>query len=108
MRIVEGSHCITGEEHDVELARREALGNAVIHGNRLDARKFVHVRCRCKVGTGISLIVSDQGQGFDASTIPDPVTVENPEAEHGPRYPAHEVGDEPGLVRTARNRGSCV
>jgi serine/threonine-protein kinase RsbW len=83
MRLIEGSHCITGEEHAVELALREALSNAVVHGNRLDAHKFVHVRCRCKVGEGISLVVSDQGQGFDASSVPDPVAVENLLAEHG-------------------------
>ena len=83
MRIIEGSHCITREELAVELALREALNNAVVHGNRLDAHKLVHVRCRCKVGEGISLIVSDQGQGFDPRTIPDPLTVENLEAEHG-------------------------
>ena len=83
MRLIEGSHCITGEEATVELALREALSNAVVHGNRLDARKLVHVRCRCKVGEGISLTVSDQGQGFDAHAIPDPVAVENLEAEHG-------------------------
>jgi serine/threonine-protein kinase RsbW len=83
MRLIEGSHCITGEESAVELALREALNNAVVHGNRLDARKLVHVRCRCKVGEGISLVVSDQGQGFDASSVPDPVAVENLLAEHG-------------------------
>lgn len=83
MRLIEGSHCITGEEHAVELALREALNNAVVHGNRLDAHKLVHVRCRCKVGKGISLIVSDQGQGFDASSVPDPVAVKNLLAEHG-------------------------
>jgi serine/threonine-protein kinase RsbW len=83
MRLIEGSHCVTGEEHGVQLALREALNNAVVHGNRLDAHKLVHVRCRCKVGHEISLIVSDQGQGFDAHTIPDPLAVENLEAEHG-------------------------
>jgi serine/threonine-protein kinase RsbW len=83
MRIIEGSHCITGEESAVELALREALSNAVVHGNRLDARKLVHVRCRCKVGKGISLVVSDQGQGFDPSAVPDPLSVDNLEAEHG-------------------------
>jgi serine/threonine-protein kinase RsbW len=82
MRLIEGSHCITGEEYEVELALREALSNGVVHGNRLDARKLVHVRCRCKVGEGISLTVSDRGQGFDASTFRDPVAVENLEAEH--------------------------
>jgi serine/threonine-protein kinase RsbW len=83
MRLIEGSHCITGEERPVELALREALNNAVVHGNRLDVRKLVHVRCRCTVGKGISLIVSDQGQGFDARTVPDPLAVENLEADHG-------------------------
>lgn len=83
MRLIEGSHCIIGEEHAVELALREALSNAVVHGNRLDAHKLVHVRCRCKVGKGISLTVSDQGQGFDPRTVSDSVTVENLEADHG-------------------------
>ena len=83
MRLIEGSHCITGEENAVQLALREALNNAVVHGNRQDARKLVHVRCRCKVGNGIWLIVSDQGQGFDADASPDLVDVENSESEHG-------------------------
>jgi serine/threonine-protein kinase RsbW len=83
MRLVEGSHCVTGEETAVELALREALSNAVVHGNRLDAHKLVHVRCRCKVGKGISITVSDQGQGFDPSAVPDAVSVENLELEHG-------------------------
>ena len=56
MRLIEGSHCVTGEEHSVQLALREALNNAIVHGNRLDAHKLVHVCCRCKVGKGISLI----------------------------------------------------
>jgi serine/threonine-protein kinase RsbW len=83
MRLIEESHCITGDEQAVELALREALSNAVVHGNRLDARKLVHVRCRCQTDEGISLIVSDQGQGFDTGTIPNPLAVENLEADHG-------------------------
>ena len=83
MRLIEGSHCITGEEPAVELALREALSNAVVHGNRLDAHKLVHVRCRCKVGKGISLIITDEGQGFDAHNVPVSVAAENLEAEHG-------------------------
>src|SRR6201993_5184501 len=83
MRLIEKSHCVTGDEDAVQLALREALNNAVVHGNRLDARKLVHVRSHCKVRKGISLIVSDQGQGFDARTIPDPLAVENLEADRG-------------------------
>jgi anti-sigma regulatory factor (Ser/Thr protein kinase) len=85
MLLIAGSHCITGEEHAVKLALRGARGNAVVHGNRLDAHKLVHVRCRCKIGKGISLMVSDQGEGFDVRTVPEFLTVENLEAEHGRR-----------------------
>ena len=83
IRLIEGSRCISSEEHLVQIALREALNNAVVHGNRLDARKLVHVRCCCKVGDGIWLIVSDQGQGFDVPNVPDSVAAENLEADHG-------------------------
>jgi serine/threonine-protein kinase RsbW len=82
MALIAGSHCITGQESAAELALREALSNAIIHGNRLDARKLVHVRCRCKVGRGLSLVVSDQGEGFDVLAVPDSVAVANL-SEHG-------------------------
>src|ERR1700676_3184620 len=42
------SQCVPGEEQDVELALREALGNAVVRGNQQDPRKKVHIRCRCR------------------------------------------------------------
>ena len=64
MRLTEGSHCIASQEYEVELALRD-LSKAVVHGNRLDAHKLVHVRCRSRVGKGIRLTVSDEGQGFD-------------------------------------------
>jgi serine/threonine-protein kinase RsbW len=83
MRLIEGSHCIAGEEQAVELALREALNNAVVHGNGMDVHKRVRVRCRCEVGKGVSLVVSDQGQGFDLNAIPVPLAGENLEAEYG-------------------------
>jgi hypothetical protein len=39
MRLIEGSHCVAGEEPAVELALREALHNAVVHGNRMDRQR---------------------------------------------------------------------
>src|SRR5260370_37093561 len=41
MSLIAGSHCVFGEEQFVELVLREALSNAMLHGNRLDARKLV-------------------------------------------------------------------
>lgn len=83
MRLVEGVRCVTGEEANVELALREALSNAVVHGNKTDAHKLVRIRCRCRLRGGISIVVSDQGQGFDPNAVPDPRAVENVEADHG-------------------------
>ena len=83
MRLIEGSHCVAGEEPAVQLALREALSNAVFHGNGRDAHKLVHVRCRCELGKGLSLIVSDQGRGFDPNAVPNPLSPENPGADPG-------------------------
>jgi serine/threonine-protein kinase RsbW len=83
MRLIEGSRCIVGSEPAVELALREALNNAVIHGNRMDAHKLIRVRCRCELGNGVFIIVTDQGQGFDPNAVPDPLVAEKLEAEHG-------------------------
>ena len=39
MRLIEGSQSVPGEEPDVELALREALGNPVLHGKQEDPEK---------------------------------------------------------------------
>ncbi len=83
MRLIEGSRCVAGNESAVELALREALSNAVVHGNEMDADKLVQVRCRCEQGKGVWLAVKDQGKGFDPTAVPDPVAVEGLEEEHG-------------------------
>ena len=83
IRLIEESHCVLGEEPGVGLALREALNNAVLHGNQLDPAKLVEVHCRCDVGEGVSVVIKDQGSGFDPTAIADPSIVGNLEAEHG-------------------------
>lgn len=83
IRLMEESHYVVGEELAVELALREALNNAVVHGNRLNPGKLVQVHCRCELGKGVSMVVKDQGSGFAPNAIPDPSAAENLEAEHG-------------------------
>jgi len=83
MRLIEPWRCIVGDESTVELALREALNNAVIHGNGMDPKKLVEIRCRCERGKGVWLIVRDQGRGFDPSTVPNPLTPQGLVAEHG-------------------------
>src|SRR6266446_6861872 len=83
MRLIEGSHCVPGAEPDVELALREALDNAVVHGNHEDPETKVHIRCRCQPGKEISIVVTDQGKGFDFEKIVGKGITSDPAAEHG-------------------------
>ncbi len=83
MSLIAVSRCVLGDEQFVELALREALSNAMLHGNRLDAGKLVHIRCCCECGHGVFIVVRDQGHGFDPSNVPNPLAVENLGAEHG-------------------------
>jgi len=81
--LIAGSRCVLGAEEFVELALREGLSNAMLHGNRLDARKLVHIRCCCESSKGVCIVVRDQGNGFDPNKVPDPLAVENLNSEHG-------------------------
>jgi len=58
MSLIAASRCVHEKEEFVELALREALSNAMLHGNRLGSRKLVHVRCCCDGSKG-SLLSSE-------------------------------------------------
>jgi serine/threonine-protein kinase RsbW len=83
MSLVARTGCVPGKEEFVELALREAVSNAILHGNRMDPRKLVHVRCCCEGTKGVFIVVRDQGHGFDPNSVPNPLAVENLGAEHG-------------------------
>jgi serine/threonine-protein kinase RsbW len=83
MRLIEGSQCVPGEEFDVELALREALENAVVHGNQENPERKVRIRCRCRPGNELSIVVTDQGKGFDFETILRNRFTSDPDSEHG-------------------------
>ena len=74
--------CVAEGESDVEIALREALANAIIHGNHQDPGKHVHVRCRCKPDE-VSIAVRDEGRGFDINKMPDPTAPPNSGSVHG-------------------------
>jgi len=60
----------------VDMAVREAVTNAVLHGNKLDEAKVVDLKLR-NSPEAFEIIVHDQGQGFDPKDIPDPTQEEN-------------------------------
>jgi serine/threonine-protein kinase RsbW len=73
--------CVPEGESEVEIALREALANAVIHGNHENPLKLVYVTCRCEPDE-VSIAVKDEGQGFDISTMADPTAPENIRSVH--------------------------
>jgi len=83
MRLLKMTCCPSGQEFAVEMALREALANAIIHGNRQDPHKKVRICCACQADRGILIVVKDQGEGFDPAKIPSPVMGENIHSEHG-------------------------
>jgi serine/threonine-protein kinase RsbW len=74
--------CVSEGESEVEIALREALANAIIHGNHENSGKHVHVRCRCEPSE-ITLAIKDEGSGFDVDRISDPTAPENTGSAHG-------------------------
>jgi serine/threonine-protein kinase RsbW len=60
----------------VDMAVREAITNAVVHGNKLDETKFADVSLKSLPGA-FEITVHDQGTGFDPNDIPDPTEDQN-------------------------------
>jgi serine/threonine-protein kinase RsbW len=60
----------------IDMAVREALANAVKHGNQLDETKQVEVTLVNR-GDGLEIMIRDFGKGFDVSEVPDPTNPEN-------------------------------
>lgn len=63
-------------EHWIGMAMREAVANAVKHGNRLDPDKRVLVRLE-SAGDDLTIVIGDEGGGFDPERISDPLAPEN-------------------------------
>jgi serine/threonine-protein kinase RsbW len=62
--------------HWIGLAVREALANAIKHGNRQDPRKRVEIRVEIADGL-VEIVVEDEGQGFEPNDVRDPLAPEN-------------------------------
>jgi serine/threonine-protein kinase RsbW len=82
MALLRKCGCVPEGVSDIEIALREALANAIIHGNHENPQKHVNVRCRCKPDE-VSIWVKDEGEGFDIEKVADPTASENIGCIHG-------------------------
>jgi serine/threonine-protein kinase RsbW len=62
--------------HWIDIAVREAVANAIKHGNEQDPHKQVEVDLSLDEET-LTIQVQDEGHGFDPSRIDDPLAPEN-------------------------------
>jgi serine/threonine-protein kinase RsbW len=60
----------------IDMAVREAVTNAVVHGNRQDENKTVEVTLKSSPDA-VEISVHDQGTGFNPKAVPDPTADEN-------------------------------
>jgi serine/threonine-protein kinase RsbW len=64
------------DQHRIGMAVRECMVNAVVHGNRYNRNKKVHVSVsveRFESGRRFTIRITDQGEGFEVQEIPDPL-----------------------------------
>jgi serine/threonine-protein kinase RsbW len=60
----------------VGIAIPECMVNAVVHGNRYNSRKKVHLKVE-RTADRLTIVVRDEGEGFDPNAVPDPLAGEN-------------------------------
>lgn len=83
MQIVRRLPCASATCEEIELALSEALANAIVHGNREDPAKKVDICAACEGDDRLLLIVTDEGKGFDPTSVADPTAVTNLMETHG-------------------------
>lgn len=64
------------DEGSIGMAVREGMVNAVVHGNRYSSKKRVHLAVEA-TPRQLVITIGDEGEGFDLSSLPDPLAEEN-------------------------------
>jgi len=62
--------------HRIGMSVRECMVNAVVHGNRYNARKKVRLTIT-RAPDRLVIVIADEGEGFDLDALPDPLANEN-------------------------------
>jgi len=67
---------------NIMISVTECISNAIIHGNRSDKSKLVHLELGIQDNV-ITFIIEDEGNGFDLTELKDPTAPENIEKTGG-------------------------
>jgi serine/threonine-protein kinase RsbW len=82
-RLADRCGCPEDRQADLEIALREALANAISHGNGMRPGRKVFLRCYGGPRTGLIVAVRDEGNAFDPDTVPDPRAADRRHLDHG-------------------------
>lgn len=77
--ILEIHDAVTLEESVLDrimISITEVVNNGIIHGNKADPDKHVHVSCSCYEDR-VDFVIRDEGSGFRPEDIPDPLAEPN-------------------------------
>jgi len=83
LQLAKEMRCAEGHEYEVEIALRESLANAIVHGCKGDATKKIECCVACEGSSEIVIIVRDPGEGFKPESVPSPLSGENVYSTHG-------------------------
>src|SRR5205809_331483 len=81
-------HCLAGHDTSkktrfrLQVVLSEALSNAIVRGNQEERGKWVDVRAELLPDT-IRVSVTDQGTGFDPSSVPEPISPDQIDEANG-------------------------
>jgi len=75
--------CARDNLADHEITLREALANAIIHGNASQRGKRIFLRCYGAPRSDLLILVRDEGGGFDPEEVPDPRDEDRKHLHHG-------------------------
>jgi len=81
-RVAEETGMSAGEIDNLAIAVTEAVNNAIIHGNRRDESKKVYITFTVS-HEEISVVIKDEGNGFDPNALRNPLAPENILKESG-------------------------
>jgi serine/threonine-protein kinase RsbW len=76
-------HCDEGKDMEIGLALQEALANAIVHGCKNDVSKTVCCRVEFPQPAEMLIVVRDSGSGFEEQQVPDPLSAEGMQSDHG-------------------------
>jgi serine/threonine-protein kinase RsbW len=74
--LLEGRNVPEETRHWILMAVREAVANAIKHGNDQDLSKHVHLEMDVVADT-LVISIRDEGGGFDPARVEDPLAPEN-------------------------------